>query len=105
MKQIPTESTHQKTHIDSLYKDLSILIEKSKQKVIIQVKSAVNLLYWQIGKRINDEILYNKRANYGKKQSQILLLYYLSNMDAVLKKKTCEGCCNLQSVSQSKANA
>ena len=37
----------------------------SKQKVILQAKSAVNLLFWQIGKRINDEILNNKRAEYG----------------------------------------
>ena len=28
--------------IDSLYKDLSILIEKSKQKAITQAKSSVN---------------------------------------------------------------
>ena len=52
--------------IDSLYKDLSILIEKSKQKAITQAKSTVNLLFWQIGKRINGEILNNKRADYGK---------------------------------------
>ncbi|MCL1814830.1 MAG: PDDEXK nuclease domain-containing protein [Treponema sp.] len=52
--------------IDSLYKDLSTLIEKSKQKVISQAKSTVNLLFWQIGKRINDGILNNKRAEYGK---------------------------------------
>ena len=51
--------------IDFLYKDLSTLIEKSKQKVVSQAKSAVNLLFWQIGKRINDEILNNKRAEYG----------------------------------------
>ena len=51
--------------IDLLYNDLSLLIEKSKQKVISQAKSTVNLLFWQIGKRINDEILNNKRAEYG----------------------------------------
>ena len=51
--------------MDSLYKDLSTLIEKSKHKVISQAKSTVNLLFWQIGKRINDEILNNKRAEYG----------------------------------------
>ena len=62
--------------IDSLYKELSSLIEKSKQKVISQAKSTVNLLYWQIGKRINDEILNNKRAEYG---AQII-----SNLAALL---------------------
>ena len=54
------------TGIDEvLFKDLSLLIEKSKQKVLSQVKSVVNLLFWQVGKRINDEILDNKRAEYG----------------------------------------
>ena len=33
--------------------------------VISQAKSTVNLLFWQIGKRINDEVLDNKRAEYG----------------------------------------
>jgi hypothetical protein len=48
-----------------LYNELSLLIEKSRQKAISQVKSALNNLFWQIGKRINDEILHNKRAEYG----------------------------------------
>jgi len=50
---------------DTLYKELSYLIEKSKQKVVSQVKSTVNILFWQVGKKINDEILHNKRAEYG----------------------------------------
>jgi len=50
---------------DTLYKELSYLIEESKQKVVSQVKSTVNILFWQIGKKINDEILHNKRAEYG----------------------------------------
>jgi len=48
-----------------LFNELSILIEKSKQKAISQIKNTTNLLFWQIGKRINDEILNNKRAEYG----------------------------------------
>ena len=51
---------------DLLYKDLSLLIEKSKQKAILQTRNTLNLLFWQIGKRINDEILSNERADYGK---------------------------------------
>jgi len=50
---------------EPLFKELSLLIEKSKQKTVSQVKSTINLLFWQIGKRINDEILQNKRAEYG----------------------------------------
>ena len=52
--------------IDLFYKEYSLLIEKSKQEVISQAKSTVNLLFWQIGKRVNDEILNNKRDEYGE---------------------------------------
>jgi predicted nuclease of restriction endonuclease-like (RecB) superfamily len=31
-----------------------------------QVNSIVNLLFWQLGKRVNDYVLQNKRADYGK---------------------------------------
>ena len=51
---------------DKLFKELSILIEKSKQKAVSQVKSTANLLFWHVGKRINDDILNNKRAEYGQ---------------------------------------
>ena len=50
---------------ETLFKKLSLLIEKSRHKTISQVKSTVTLLFWQIGKEINDEILHNKRAEYG----------------------------------------
>jgi len=50
-----------------LYRELSLLIEKSKHKAVSQVKSTVNLLFWQIGKKINNEILQNERAEYGSK--------------------------------------
>ncbi|PCJ18923.1 MAG: hypothetical protein COB02_09295 [Candidatus Cloacimonadota bacterium] len=49
-----------------LITDLSNLIEQSQQKVISQVNSGITVLFWQIGKKINDHILKNKRAEYGK---------------------------------------
>jgi len=91
--------------IDSLYKELSILIEKSKQKIISQAKSTVNLLYWQIGKRINDEIFNNKRADYGKQIISNLATLLSAEYGRSFEEKTCEECYNLQNVSQSKANA
>jgi predicted nuclease of restriction endonuclease-like (RecB) superfamily len=48
-----------------LYKELSLIIEKNKHKTVLQIKSTVNLLFWEIGKKINDEVLQNKRAKYG----------------------------------------
>lgn len=49
-----------------LLKDVALLIEDSKQYVAQTVNTTLTLLYWKIGKRINDEVLQNKRAEYGK---------------------------------------
>jgi predicted nuclease of restriction endonuclease-like (RecB) superfamily len=46
--------------------ELSQLIEQSKQQVAVQANSAVTILFWQVGNRINQDILQNKRAEYGK---------------------------------------
>ena len=49
-----------------LINELSLLIEESQQEVVAQANSTLTLLFWQIGKRINEDILQNKRADYGK---------------------------------------
>ena len=51
---------------ESLLKELSTLIEQSKQRVAVVANSEITLLFWQVGKRINDTILNNERAEYGK---------------------------------------
>ena len=43
------------------------LIDNSRQNVAKTVNQELTLLYWNIGKNINDEILNNSRADYGKK--------------------------------------
>lgn len=50
-----------------LLNDLSELIEQAKQQVAIQANSAMTMVYWQIGKRINEDVLKNERAEYGRK--------------------------------------
>jgi len=50
-----------------LFKDLAQIIEKGKQQVVAQVNSVLTLTYWHIGKKINDHILKNERAEYGDK--------------------------------------
>lgn len=42
------------------------LIEQSRQQVAVTVNATITLLYWQVGKRINEEVLKEKRAEYGK---------------------------------------
>ena len=49
-----------------LFIELSQLIEQTKQQVAVQANSALTLLFWQVGNRINQDILQNKRAEYGK---------------------------------------
>lgn len=49
-----------------LIDELSHLVEQSQQQVIVQNNTALTLLFWQIGYRINQTILQNKRAEYGK---------------------------------------
>ena len=49
-----------------LLKDLRELIATARQDVARQVNSALVLLYWRIGKRIRQDILKEKRAEYGE---------------------------------------
>ena len=43
------------------------LIDQTRHFVAKTVNQELTLLYWKIGKTINEEILKNDRADYGKK--------------------------------------
>jgi len=49
-----------------LANDIKSLIEQSKQQVVLAVNATMSMLYWQIGKRINDEISKDRSETYGK---------------------------------------
>jgi hypothetical protein len=51
----------------SLLGEIRTLIEQSRHQVAVSVNSTMTLLYWQVGNRINQEVLKEKRAEYGKK--------------------------------------
>ncbi len=51
---------------NTLFAELSQLIEQSQRQVATSVNSMLSLLFWQVGRRINGHILQNKRADYGK---------------------------------------
>ena len=55
-----------KLHSNNLFNDLKDIIEQGKQQVNKQVNSTLTLVYWQVGHRVNKELLKNKRAEYGK---------------------------------------
>lgn len=50
----------------SLITDITTLIHESRKAVASTINTALTILYWNIGKRINDEILHGERAEYGK---------------------------------------
>ncbi len=50
----------------NLVLELSSLIEESKQQVAKVANSTLTLLFWHVGKRIQEEVLKNERAEYGK---------------------------------------
>ncbi len=51
---------------NSLFSEIKQLIEEAKQNVAVVVNATTTVLYWNIGERINTDILDNKRAEYGK---------------------------------------
>lgn len=50
----------------SLIQDLRQIIDQARGHVAATANYALSIMYWHIGKRINTEILDNKRAGYGK---------------------------------------
>jgi predicted nuclease of restriction endonuclease-like (RecB) superfamily len=55
------------TRSGALLGDLRQLIAEARQNVAQQVNSALVLLYWRVGTRIRQDILREKRAEYGEK--------------------------------------
>ncbi len=52
---------------NQLFTSIKALIEQSKQQVALSVNTTMSMLYWQIGKQINEEIkLQNRAESYGK---------------------------------------
>ena len=50
----------------NLFFEIKQLIEEGRQQVAQAVNTGLIATYWNIGKRINEEVLGNKRAEYGK---------------------------------------
>lgn len=79
---------------EDLLLEISKLIEQGQEKVVLQANSAITMHFWQIGLRINRNILETKRADYGRRivvtlsrqvsWSHILVLLPLKNAHARL---------------------
>lgn len=52
--------------IAPLFNEVRTLIDSARQRAAVAVNLELTLLYWQVGRRINSEILMGERAAYGK---------------------------------------
>jgi len=51
---------------DTLYDDISEIIENGRREIYKQANNGTVLIFWQVGNRINEEVLGKQRADYGK---------------------------------------
>jgi len=49
-----------------LFDEISEMIEQGRRTVATQVNNTAILTFWRVGKRMNEVVLQNKRAEYGK---------------------------------------
>ena len=52
--------------VTQLYTDVCRIIDDTRNRVAVYVNSEVCFTNWRIGKRIKEDVLFNKRAEYGK---------------------------------------
>jgi len=62
-KDLKQNATNEPMH---LLHDIKEMIEKSQSQITVTVNATLTMLYWQIGKRINEEVVNGQRAEYGK---------------------------------------
>jgi predicted nuclease of restriction endonuclease-like (RecB) superfamily len=78
--------------------DIKRLIEQSKQQLAVTVNATLSMLYWQVGKRINEEILQNQRAEYGKQIIQTLSIQLTEGYGSGWGEKQLRQCMQLAAV-------
>ncbi len=66
MKSEPLQKVDQMPESQQLYTDVCHIIDETRTRVAVYVNAEVCHTNWLIGKRIKEDILYNKRAEYGK---------------------------------------
>ena len=61
-----------------LLNELVSLIEDGRRQLSFAANATITLIYWRVGKRINDDILKNKRAGYGKQIVETISLQLIA---------------------------
>lgn len=49
-----------------LFNEIKTLIDSARQRAAVAVNAELTLLYWQVGSRLQSEVLQGERAEYGK---------------------------------------
>ncbi len=74
--------------VKPLFQEISHVIDNTRLKVAYQANSALVMLYWQIGQRINQDVLKHERAEYGeqiiRQLAKQLKTHYGSGFEATL---------------------
>ena len=52
--------------VEELCRKVSVLIENARVEVFSHASAKRTLLFWQVGKAVNEGVLNNERADYGK---------------------------------------
>jgi predicted nuclease of restriction endonuclease-like (RecB) superfamily len=63
---MPDKENLTSQHPDDLIGEIKSLIEQGRNQAVAAVNSALTATYWHVGRRINEELLRGKRAEYGK---------------------------------------
>ena len=75
-----------------LYTDVCAIIDDTHTRVAVYVNSEVCHTNWLIGKRIKEDVLYNKRAEYGKQVIKNLSLQLTERYGKGWSEKTLRHC-------------
>lgn len=52
--------------VDAIFSDISTMICDTKNEVMLRVNTSIITLYWNIGKKLSEEVLQGEKADYGK---------------------------------------
>ena len=50
----------------ALFEDVSAIIERGRREIALYASRGTVYIFWEVGKRINQDVLGKKRAEYGK---------------------------------------
>lgn len=69
---LPELLPHPSPHRSPLLSDIRQLIETTRERTVFTVNSEITLLYWNIGHRIQTQVMGGQRASYGKETISLL---------------------------------